>query len=121
MFALRAANTSTSACQGEGISVINATGTNVGNGGQNDAFLCTIVRDAAGNRLSGQPVVYTTTDGTITLLVDATGASGEPADGSMINAGSTGAPGDTAIVTAASGGHRRRLRSSSEATRRPAR
>ena len=104
MFALRVANTSTSACQGEGIAVINATGTNVGNGGQNNAFLCTIVRDSAGNRLSQQPVVYTTTDGIITLLVDATGPSGEPADGSMIHAGSTGAPGDTATVTAASGG-----------------
>ncbi len=101
---LDAASTSTSACQGDAITVLNSTTANAGNGGQNNGFLCTIVRDAAGNRLPNMAVIYSTTDGTVTPLTDTTGATGQVANASVINAGSTGQSGDTATVTASAGG-----------------
>lgn len=101
---LDAVSTSTSACQGDAITVLNATTANAGNGGQNNGFLCTVVRDAAGNRLPAQAVIYSTTDGTITPLTDTTGDTGQVANASVINAGSTGQAGDTATITASAGG-----------------
>jgi hypothetical protein len=105
---LEFASTSTTACQGDVISVLNGVGANNGNiAAGNDAVdgnLCTIVRDAAGNRLPNMAVIYSTTDGTVSPLTDTTGATVQVANASTITAGSSGSPGDTATVTASSGG-----------------
>jgi hypothetical protein len=105
---LENASTSTSACQGDTIQVLNGVGANNGNiAAGNDAVdgnLCTIVRDAAGNRLPNMAVIYSTTDGTVSPLTDTTGATGQVANASTIAAGSSGMPGDTATVTASAGG-----------------
>ena len=101
---LKVANTSTTACQGDAIGVLNGVNANAGNGGQDSGFLCTLVKDSGGNRLADQPVIYSTTDGTVAPLTDTTTSTGGPADNSTIARGSTGNPGDTATITASAGG-----------------
>jgi hypothetical protein len=105
---LEFASSSTTACQGDVISVLNGVGANNGNiAAGNDAVdgnLCSIVKDAAGNRLPNMAVIYSTTDGTVAPLTDTTGVTGQVANASTIVAGSTGQPGDTATVTASAGG-----------------
>jgi hypothetical protein len=86
------------------VTVINSSTATDANLGADEAFLCTLVRDSAGNRVPNSPVIYSTTDGTVAPLTDVTGATGQSAVASSLTAGTTCASGDTATVTASSGG-----------------
>jgi hypothetical protein len=99
--ALKGPSTSTTACQGTVVNVVQAVGATAG---QANTQLCTKVVDSAGTRLGNSAVIYTTTAGTITPATDTTGATGQVADASILAAGSTGTPGTTATVTASAGG-----------------
>lgn len=92
---------STSACVGTDAEVIQST---TASAGDDTGYLCTVVRDASGTRLASQPVIYSTTAGTVAPITDTTGDTGQVADNSTIVAGSSGTAGTTATVTASSGG-----------------
>jgi hypothetical protein len=101
VWALNAASTSTTVCQGTVSEVIRST---TATAGQANTTLCTVVTDSAGNRLPTQAVIYTTSAGTLSAASDITGATGQRANAVTLASGTTGTSGTTATITASSGG-----------------
>lgn len=101
--AFNALAVSGSTCNGTAVNVIRSSTATIG---QTTAFFCVIVRDSAGNRLLNQPVIFTTTSGTLGIVTDTTGASAttNSAVAGTLTAGTSGTSGTKATVTASSGG-----------------
>jgi len=100
--ALRAASTSATDCQGTDVAVL-ATGS-MPAGAIGQAFLCVVVSDSSGNRLGGQPVIYSASAGSLSALTDMIGPLGERASAVTFAAGGETSSGTIATVTASVGG-----------------
>lgn len=98
---LRAASTSDTACTGTTANVLE-TAINT-NSGLENAVVCVVVKDAAGNSVSGVPVVCTTTEGRLNAATDNTNADGVM-DTIVLTADSDAASGDVATITCSAGG-----------------
>ena len=98
---MKAASTSTSSCAGSTANVVRSSSATAGN---TTGFVCTAVKDSAGNRTPTAPVIYTTDKGTLSAASDITGATGQVANVVTLAAGTTGVSGSEATVTASSSG-----------------
>ena len=99
---LRAASTSTTGCVGTTQNVVQSSA--AGGAGNTTGFLCTLVKDSAGNRTPNAAVIYTTTAGTLSSASGVTGATGQVANAATLTAGTTGTTGTTATITTSSSG-----------------
>lgn len=98
---LNGAPTSTTVCTGTEAHVLQST---TATQGLVNGTICSLVLDSGGARIPNQPVIYTTSDGSLSAANDTTGASGQRAAAVTIARGTSGASGDTAVVTASSSG-----------------